>query len=367
MATQYARIYGRALSIVTVGMLSACTSSTPTTPTSPISSATPDNTAATGTNLKVVTTSSVLCDLVKTVAADTIDLTCLVRAGIDPHVYEPTPQDRKVIEDAQLLLYSGYEFEPTLIKLIKASSSSAPKVAVGEVAVPKPLMGEHGHGEGDHHSEVEHQGEGEQHSEEKKSAEGEKPAEGAEPAEPDPHIWHDAQNGIQMVKVIQDNLTKAAPANAELYARNAQVLTAELTQIDGWIQAQIATIPADSRKLVTTHDALGYYSDAYGIPVEGALQGLSTEEKPAASRVKELTEQIKADRVPTIFAEITESTKLLETVAKEANIKISEQELFADGLGEAGTAAETYPKMLVANTKAIVEGLGGQFTAFQLK
>jgi manganese/iron transport system substrate-binding protein len=358
MPTQCYRIYGRALSIVTVGMLSACTSSTPT---SPISSATPADRAATSPNVKVVATSSVLCDLVKTVAADTIDLTCLVKAGTDPHVYEPTPQDRKAIEDAQLLLYSGYEFEPSLIKLIKASSSSAPKVAVGEVAVPKPLMGEHEHGDEEKHSE------GENHAEETKSAEGEKPAEGAEQAEPDPHVWHDAQHGIQMVKVIQDNLTKAAPANAELYAKNAQVLTAELTQIDAWIQSQIATIPTDSRKLVTTHDALGYYSDAYGIPVEGALQGISTEEKPAASRVKELTEQIKADRVPTIFAEITESTKLLETVAKEANVKISEQELFADGLGDAGSAGETYPKMLVANTKAIVEGLGGQFTAFQRK
>ncbi len=350
MPTQCHRISGRALLIFTVGMLSACTSPAPT---SPISSATPTNTAATRTTLKVVTTSSVLCDLVKTVAADTIDLTCLVKAGTDPHVYEPTPQDRKAIEEAQLLLYSGYDFEPSLIKLIKASSNPATKVAVGEIAVPKPLMGEHDdHGEGETHPE------------------GEKPAEGAEQAvgeEPDPHVWHDAQNGIQMVNVIKDNLTKAAPANAVLYAENAQVLTAELTQIDSWIRSQIATIPTESRKLVTTHDALGYYSEAYGIPVEGALQGISTEEKPAASRMKELTEQIKADRVPTIFAEITESTTLLETVAQEANVKISEQELFADGLGEAGSAGETYSKMLVANTKAIVEGLGGQFTAFQVK
>jgi manganese/iron transport system substrate-binding protein len=347
MPIQRQRTWGSSLLALTVSILSACAPSTPTSQTSPVA---PTNTAATSTNLKVVATSSILCDLTQTVAANTIDLTCLVKAGTDPHVYEPTPKDRKAIEDAQLVLYSGYDFEPSLIKLIKASSNPATKVAVGEAAVPKPLMGEHEHG-------AEH-------------AEGEKPAEGethAEGEEPDPHVWHDAQNGVQMVKVIQDNLTKAAPANADLYAKNAQALTAELTQIDSWIQSQITTIPAASRKLVTTHDALGYYSAAYGIPVEGALQGISTEEKPTAARVKELTEEIKADRVPTIFAGITESTKLLETVAQEANVKISEQELFADGLGEAGSEGETYPKMLIANTRAIVEGLGGQYTAFQPK
>jgi manganese/iron transport system substrate-binding protein len=294
----------------------------------------------------VVATSSVLCDLTKTIAANTIDLTCLVKAGTDPHVYEPTPEDRKAIEDAQLVLYFGYDFEPSLIKLIEASSNSATKVAVAEAAIPKPLMGEHEDEHGEEHTE------GETH---------------AEAEEPDPHVWHDAENGVQMVKVIQDNLAKAAPENTDLYTKNAQALTAELTQVDSWIKAQIATIPAGSRKLVTTHDALGYYSAAYSIPVEGALQGISTEEKTTAARVRELTEEIKADRVPTIFAEVSANPKLIETVAKEANVKLSERELFADGLGAAGTEGDTYPKMLMANTKAIVEGLGGQYTAFAPK
>jgi manganese/iron transport system substrate-binding protein len=340
----YRRTWGSTLFALVVGLLSACAPSTITSPTSPTNATSP---AATSNSLKVVATSSVLCDLTKTIAAQTIDLTCLGKAGTDPHVYEPTPADRKAIENAQLVLYSGYDFEPSLIKLIKAASNSAAKVAVGEVAVPKPLMGEPEHG----HEE---------------NAEGEKHTEG-EAKEPDPHIWHDAKNGIQMVKVIQDNLAKAAPANADLYTQNAQALTAQLTQVDGWIKAQIATIPSTSRKLITTHDALGYYSAAYKIPVEGALQGLSTEEKPTAARVKELTDDIKADKVPTIFAEITESTKLLETVAKEANVKISQQELFSDGLGEPGSEGDTYPKMLVSNTKAIVQGLGGQYAAFQPK
>ncbi|MBW4464539.1 MAG: zinc ABC transporter substrate-binding protein [Pegethrix bostrychoides GSE-TBD4-15B] len=351
--------WSSSLLALTVGILSACSPSAPTSQTAPASApasdlASPAATAATGTNLQVVATSSVLCDLVQTVAAETIDLTCLVKAGVDPHAYEPTPADRKAIEDAQLVLYSGYDFEPSLIQLIQAASGSAPKVAVGEAAVPKPLMGVHEHEHRDEH--------GDAHAEEQQ-AEGAQ----AEAAEPDPHIWHNAQNGIQMVKVIQEQLTQVAPANADLYAQNAQALTAELTQIDAWIQSQIATIPTASRKLVTTHDALSYYSAAYDIPVEGALQGISTEEKPTAARVKELADEIKADQVPTIFAEITESTKLLETVAQAANVQISDQELFADGLGEAGSDGDTYPKMLIANTKAVVEGLGGQYSPFQPK
>ena len=183
--------------------------------------------------------------------------------------------------------------------------------------------------------------------------------------ETDPHVWHNAQNGIHMVETIQSNLAKVAPENAALYAKNAQAMTKEIAQIDTWIKAQVSTIPSASRKLVTTHDALGYYSKAYNIPVEGALGGISTEEKPTASRVAELVKMIRAAKVPTIFAELTINPKLIETVAKDANVKVSGRELFADGLGEPGSEGATYQKMLAANTQAIVEGLGGKYTAFQ--
>ncbi|MCY7278901.1 MAG: zinc ABC transporter substrate-binding protein [Phormidesmis sp. CAN_BIN44] len=280
---------------------------------------------------KVVATNSVLCDLAKQIAVDTINLTCLIKPGTDAHVYQATPDDRKAIETANLVLYGGYNFEPSLTKLIQAGSN-ATKVAVHEVAVPTPQMFE----------------------EDGKT-------------EPDPHVWHNAQNGVQITQVIQTNLAKVSPTNADLYAKNAGAIAAQLTQIDSWIKSQIATIPPATRKLVTTHDALGYYAEAYNVPVEGALEGISTEEKPTAARVKELVTTIVAAKVPTIFAEVSINPQLIETVAKEANVKVSDQELFTDGLGEPGSSGETYQKMLTANTKAIVEGLGGKFTAFQAK
>ncbi|MEB3220246.1 MAG: zinc ABC transporter substrate-binding protein [Nostocales cyanobacterium 94392] len=299
---------------------------------------------ATGERPLVVATTSVLCDLTKQVAAETIDLKCLVDAGSDPHTYQPKPEDRKAIEQAKLVLYGGYDFEPSIIKLVQASSNTAPKVAVHEVAVPKPIIGE-----AHDHDHEEHEGE-EKHSEEKA---------------PDPHVWHNAQNGVQMVEAIRSNLEKVAPNNAQLYGTNAEKVTGEIKQIDSWIQKTIATIPENQRKLVTTHDALGYYTQAYNIEYEGAIEGLSTEAEPTAARIAELVKQIKQENVPTIFAESTHSPKLIERVAQEANVKVSPYKLYADGLGEPGTDADTYQKMLTANTRAIVEGLGGQYTAFQ--
>jgi manganese/iron transport system substrate-binding protein len=309
------------------GVLGSCSLPTPTAQSSPT-----ETVAAVSTGPKVVATTTILCDMATQIAATTIELICPVKPASDPHVYAPTPEDRKAIEEAKLVLYGGYNFEPSLIKSIKATSNAAPKVAVNEVAVPNPQTFE----------------------EDGKT-------------ETDPHVWHNAQNGIRMVETIQSNLAKVAPENAALYAKNAQAMTKEIAQIDTWIKAQVATIPPASRKLVTTHDALGYFSKAYNIPVEGALGGISTDEKPTASRVAELVKLIRGTKVPTIFAELTINPKLIEMVAKDANVTVSDRELFADGLGEPGSEGATYQKMLISNTQAIVEGLGGKYSAFQGK
>ncbi len=310
--------------------LAGCGSAPQSTAPSPAATSSPINTAS--EKPLVVATHTVLCDLTKQIAADTVDLKCLIDPGSDPHIYQPKPEDRKAIDQANLVLYGGYNFEPQLIKLIQATSNPAAKVAVDELAVPNP----------------------QQFEEDGKT-------------ETDPHVWHNALNGEQMAKVVSDQLTKLEPKNAQLYADNATRVTGELSQLDTWIKSQIATIPANQRKLVTTHDAFGYYSKAYNIPIEGALGGISTEEAPTAERVKTLVGEIKSTQVPTIFAEATINPKLIEAVAKDANVKVSDTELFADGLGEVGTAGDTYQKMLVANTEAIVKGLGGQFTPFQPK
>lgn len=337
------RLGGAAVLAVGLGLVGCGVSPQASNPVSESPAATQTQASPAANLPKVVATTGVICDITKQIATSSIETTCLMKPGDDPHAYQTKPEDRKAIETAKLIFYGGYDHEPSIIKLIQSSSNLAPKIAVHELAVPKPLMGEHDH-EGEHANEA------------KPHAEGEKV--------PDPHVWHNPQNGIRMVEVIRDELKKVAPSNAEIYTKNAAKLTADLQKLDTWIKAQIATVPADKRKLVTTHDALSYYANAYGLDMAGALQGVTKEEQPTAARIAELSSEIKQAGVATIFAETTTNPKLMETVAREANVKISEKQLYSDELGGPGSGADTYQGMLKTNTCAIASGLGGNCTLF---
>ena len=290
----------------------------------------------------VVATTSILCDLTEQIAQDTVNLKCLLEPEVDPHVYQATPEDRQAIESADLVLYGGYDFDSSLIKLVKATTNDNLKIAVHEQAVTDPLFGEkHDHGHDDHSED--------EHSEEKV---------------PDPHVWHNPQNGSKMVAVIAEGLTQIQPNFGGKYNAQTQTIQAELEQIDEWIKQQIATIPPNQRKLVTTHDALGYYVQAYNFEFDSVLSGFSTDESPSARMVADLVKEIKQTQVPTIFAETSVNSQILETVAREANVQLSPRVLYTDSLGGKGTEGDSYQKMLIANTITIVEGLGGQYTAF---
>lgn len=380
---------------------------------------------------KVVASHSVLCDLTQQIAQDTLDVTCLIKAGEDPHVYSATPSDRRAIEEADLLLYGGYNFEPDIIRMIEATDSAELAVAVAEIAVTEPLIGEHhhhdhaghsdekaehgeheheekaGHGEHDEHDHDEHgEDEHDEHDHDAHGEEGEHDHDAhdekdehdehdhgehdehgedehdhdehgedehdehdhdehgdeltEEDGEADPHVWHDAENGIAMARVIQAQLSEAFPDNAALYQANAETLVTQLTQLDTWIQQQVDTVPESQRVLVSTHDALGYYGDAYGIRLEAALASFSTEARPSAADLSELIDLVEDSNLPTVFVESTSNPRLIEAVSRETDIGVSEAPLYADSLGEAGTPAATYQGMLMTNTCTIVDGLGGQ-------
>ena len=300
---------------------------------------------------KVVATSSVICDLTRQIAAQQVHLTCLVPAGVDAHTYQPTPANRQALETAQVVFYNGYNLEPAVEKLIQGAPARVMRVAVGELAVPKPLMGAHDHAHGDHghHHGHDH---GHSHADEKAKR------------VPDPHVFHTGANVANMAKVIGEKLTQVYPAQAQVFAKNTQTLVGELQQLDTWMRQQFQTIPPKNRKLVTTHEALGYLAQAYGLQLIGALQGISTQEQPSASRLAALTQEIRQAQVPTIFAEVSINPKLIRAVAQEAGVKITEKPLFTDGLGAPGSGGETVQKMLMSNTCTIVNGLGGTCTPF---
>ncbi len=277
--------------------------------------------------LEIVSTSTIIADLTQRIAGEESEHQGILQPGADPHVYEPTPKDSVALEKADLILYNGFNLEPGLIKMINSTGLKADKYAVGEVV--KPL-------------DFEYKGQ----------------------KEPDPHVWGDAANAIAMTMAIRDRLIELSPEDKSTFVVNADHLIKELKQVDSWIAEQIQTIPENKRKLVTTHDAFQYYTNAYGLEMAGTLIGISTEEQPSAQTVKNLANDIKKRQIPAIFAETTINPQLIRTVAEEAGVKLAPQQLYSDSIGAPGSDGDSYVKMLVANTKSIVESLGGDYEAF---
>ena len=288
---------------------------------------------------KVVASHNIICDLVETIARDTVDLTCLMKPNQDPHTYRPTPSQRKAIEEAQLIIYGGYQLEPKITKLLGATNAETPKVALYEQVVTEPITIEHEH-------EHEH--------------ESESPTAKPKPElTPDPHVWHNVENTVAMVELLKSMFLQANPSEAELYLTNSNTLTEQLWQLDAWIKDRVASIPESQRVLVTTHDSLNYYTQAYSFNDYKTLQGLSAA-SPTASEVRELVTEIEQTGVPTIFAESTASDRIINNVARAADVELSPEELYVDGLGETAN----YIEMMSHNTCAIVNGLGGECQPF---
>jgi ABC-type Zn uptake system ZnuABC Zn-binding protein ZnuA len=281
---------------------------------------------------RVVATSTVLCDLTRQVAENTINLICLGSPGNDSYLYQPTPEDEEAIAQANLILYSGYNLKSEFSKIVTESQNSAPKIAVNQLAVTKPQQ---------------FQTSGQNLT--------------------NPHIWHNPKNTIRMVEVISNNLEKLEPNNATLYSGNATVIKNELTQLDSWIKSRINTIPDNRRKLVTTSNILNYYTTAYKIPLVVGLNGINSEKNPTDAQVKNWARTIQKAQVPTIFADTTINPQLIEPVATKAKVRLSRRPLYTNGLSEPGSEADTYQKMMVANTRTIVEGLGGTYLIFSPK
>ncbi len=293
---------------------------------------------------KVVVSSSILCDLTAQIAQETIAQTCLINREQDPHTYNTNTSSRKAIETAQLVLYDGYNLVPAIEDLVTSVDSPAPKVAVYEEAVTKPIMAAHHHH--DHEQE---------NSQEK------------EELEADPHVWHDVENVIAAVEVIEKELAAVNPDQAEFYQKNAEQFQERLKELDNWVKKQVATIPQTKRTLVTTHEAFNYYTQAYGFTNSKALQGISTEDSPAAADVKQLVKMLKEIKVPTIFSEAAGNDKIIATVAREAKVKVADEGLRTETLGNKDSETGTYIGMIVTNTCIIVEGLDGQCSMFNVQ
>lgn len=268
--------------------------------------------------INVVTSFSVLADVVKNVGGDYIKVSSLVPTEGDPHEYEPTPKDAKSLKSADVTFVSGEGFETWFDRLVKASGTSKPAVVVSE---------------GIKTHTFEDEGE----------------------IITDPHVWNSIPNVIIWVGNIEKALEKADPADAAAYQANAKKYISKLNALNASIHKQIDAVPENKRQVLTSHDAFGYYGEEYGVRFLSPL-GVSTETEATAADIADLIDQIKKEHIRVYFFENSNDTRLVKQVAAATGAKLG-GELYPESLSDASGPVPTYYDMMEYNTKLIVEAI----------
>lgn len=320
----------------------------------------------------VVTANTILDDLVRQVGGDQVTTHCLVQPGTDPHSFEPRPSDVKQLVNADLLVVNGLDLEPAILKLAANCGFHGTIVIATTGITPRTGSADHEHPGTPSSSSAAAAGHRENRTDRSDPADhAALPAPRSSllapataiphstirtPQSSDPHAWQDPRNVALYVATIRDALVQAAPASTSGYQARATAYLAELAKLDLWAREQLATIPPARRKLVTSHDSLGYFADAYGLtPVPVA--GLSTAAEPNARDVAAIIDLICREQVPAVFFELTSNPKLVRQIGADAGVRLAEP-LFTDSLGAPGSDTDTYLNAMRTNVTRIVAALG---------
>lgn len=282
--------------------------------------------------LPVVASFSILGDMVANVGGDRVEVTTIVGPDGDAHVYEPTPADAQAVAGAKVVFVNGLGFEGWLDRLVGAAEYTGP-VVVATAGIEPLTMAEEHHDEGEAEAET-----GEEHG-------------GA-----DPHAWQSLANARVYVANIEAGLTAADPDGAATYAANAAAYLAEIDAVDADVKAAVAALPPERRSIVTSHDAFGYFGNAYGLTLH-APEGLSTESEASAADVATLITQMKDEAIPAVFMENISDSRLLEQITSETGARIGGT-LFSDALSPADGPAGTYLDMMRHNIATLTAALG---------
>jgi zinc/manganese transport system substrate-binding protein len=277
----------------------------------------------TGGRLPVVASFSILRDLVTHVGGDRVDVAALVGPGGDAHVYEPSPADVRTVGAARLIVVNGLGFEGWMERLAQRASTTKDSVIVASAGVAPRHAG--------------------------------RPDGAAQPPESDPHAWQSVRNAKTYASNIRDGLVRADPAGRTAYEANATAYLAELDRLDSDIRRAIDAIPPARRKVITTHDAFGYFAADYGIAFIAA-QGVSSESDPSARDIARIIRAIREQHIPALFFEAAADPRLVRRIAAETGARIGGT-LYADTLSDATGPAATYVDMMRHNIHAIVDGL----------
>jgi zinc/manganese transport system substrate-binding protein len=265
--------------------------------------------------LEVVASFSIIGDFVKNVGGDRVNVTTLVGPNSDVHVYAPAPADAKKIADAKLLVINGLGLEGWLPRLLQSSGGKAP-ITVATNGIAPLRLG----------------------------------------SDADPHAWQSVANAKIYVANISDALVAADPRDAAAFRANAARYAAELDALEAEVRAAVAQIRPEHRKVISTHDAFGYFAASYGIDFI-APSGVSTEAEPSARDVAKIISQIKSTKIPAVFLENFGDPRLVSRIAAETGSKVGGT-LFSDALTDEKGPCPTYIEMVRHNIRTLTSALG---------
>lgn len=330
---------------------------------------------ASGDALRVVATTTQLADFAAIVGGDDIELTGLLPLGGSAHHFDPTPADLLALGSADVLIVNGAGLETFIESAVDASGfdgllieagEGVDLVLAGEITQEALDASEHAHDEHEHdHDEAHHDHADDDHADHDHADHAHDHGDHAHDHDHDhgdlnPHLWTSPRFAADMVHEIAEGLGEADPPHATQYDERAHAYMAQLAELDEWIAAQFAAVPADERVLVSGHDSLRYYLHDYGIAFAGSiLPSFEDNAEPSAAEIEALVAAIAERGVQAIFVESSMSPKLAETVGREAGVTVvSESALYADSLGAPGSGAENYIDATVHNTTTILEAWG---------
>jgi manganese/zinc/iron transport system substrate-binding protein len=323
-------LHWRLLSLIVIALACGCGQSraTPGKTGTSAASTTKMREVSPGSPIQVTVTVGMVADLVRNVGGPRVAVKQICGSGVDPHLYKATRDDVLAIRRADIVFYSGLMLEGKMSDTLVKEARSRPVIAITE-AIDESLLLEPDDFAGHF----------------------------------DPHVWMDVSIWSKCIDVIVNELSTIDPAGAELYRKNGQAYQSELAKLHQYGLSAIASIPKESRVLVTSHDAFNYFGRAYGLEVLG-VQGISTESEAGLQRINDLVALLVNRNVRSVFIESSVSSDNIEALvegarSKGSEVKIVDKELFSDAMGEAGSYEGTYIGMLDHNITTVCNGLGG--------
>jgi len=289
--------------------------------------------------LKIVASFSILADMVKQVGGNAVEVVSIVGYSADPHVFSPTPADVREIAQAQWVVINGLGFEGWVNRLIASSGYKGPVLIASQGVATLTEHADHGHqNNSDHDAQKDNARKADSRHDDQ-----------------DPHAWQSLKNAKIYVENIRVGLVKLLPESRDAINQRARDYQFRMEQLDRYTHQTLNQIPLENRRIMTTHDAFGYFAASYQVEFL-SIQGWSTEREPSAAQVGQLIREIRQDRIKALFVEHLADTRLIQSIAKETGTKLGGT-LYVDALTQPGTVADTYLKMFAVNVETIVKAL----------